>query len=318
MLVLVGDARCSRRSSPRAFRSAALLAATVALGGALVELLKTQPAEPARHRWAAWPSAPDAAGRAVTPRCSARSRSASCSGGGARVCPARRSWPRSCFRLPRRSATAARYLGIHWLSEVFAGWCVAVVAGVGRVDRRSAARGPVRDPATPEAVARGRRRRRRARRDRDRDPGRPARPGRATERGRAASARPTSVSRAPAQTFTPTQLTSADPAALIDPLPRFTETLLGRRSLPVGLVVAATSDQLQARVRAVRLDRSRRVLTPRSGPQPLGRAHGEKPIAARRPCRPSSTRAPPTRCSRARRRAAAPQRKRLRCGKSRW
>ena len=228
----------------RAFRSAALLAATVALGGALVEVLKTQPASPL----------PPLGGVALGPPTSWPSGHAAlqCSVAFGIVL-----WwwgaglPRPSFVaavvLPLAAAVgySRAYLGFHWLSEIFAGWCVAVVAGavVLVVDRLLAGRFAIPPPpkrwlvvaagvaalvVTAIAIQA-------VQRDRG---------GRPREAGGFGS--PNFRLAGSAQTFTPTQLTSADPAALIDPLPRFSQTLLGRRSLPVGLVVAATSDQLQA------------------------------------------------------------------------
>jgi len=47
----------------------------------------------------------------------------------------------------------------------------------------------------------------------------------------------------------PTTLTSDDPSALIDPLPHFSETLLGGHVQPVGLVVVASEARLRAAIK---------------------------------------------------------------------
>jgi undecaprenyl-diphosphatase len=44
----------------------------------------------------------------------------------------------------------------------------------------------------------------------------------------------------------PTQLASASPAAVVAPVPRYSETLLGNHVMPVGVVVVANSDALHA------------------------------------------------------------------------
>jgi hypothetical protein len=46
----------------------------------------------------------------------------------------------------------------------------------------------------------------------------------------------------------PARLASTEPATLFAPLPRFSETLLGRRMEPLGLVIVAREDQLRAAI----------------------------------------------------------------------
>jgi hypothetical protein len=46
----------------------------------------------------------------------------------------------------------------------------------------------------------------------------------------------------------PTRLASSEPAALLASLPRFSETLLGRRMEPLGLVIVARDDQLHSSI----------------------------------------------------------------------
>jgi membrane-associated phospholipid phosphatase len=229
----------------RAFRSAGLLAATMALGGGLVETLKTQPLGPlptlgnVARGSTSWPS-----GHAAL-QCS--------------VAFGVVAWWWAAG-LPRPSIVAAivfplaalvgysrAYLGLHFLSEILAGWCVAAIAAavVVVVDRRLATRWtlptpPKRWPLVAACVA--------AvvltvvavetiHRLHSRGPARP--PGEASPFvGYAGSAR----------TFAPTRLGSNDPKPLLPRLPRFTQTLLGRRGLPLGLIVVANDDQLQTAI----------------------------------------------------------------------
>lgn len=221
----------------RAFRSAALLAATVAVGGGLVELLKSSPLGPLP-------------GLGLVPTTST-------------------SWPSGhaalqcslafgvvlwwwAAGLPRTSVVAAvvlpaavlvgysrAFLGIHLLSDVLAGWLVAIVAaaivvGADRLlaSRRSFPTPPVRWRVLAAGIA--------AlllaavtvgvdRHIHDRAPREfsDITSGAHTYRG------------VPVE---PNRLPSADPAAVLAPLPRSSVTLLGRRALPVGLVVVARGD----------------------------------------------------------------------------
>jgi undecaprenyl-diphosphatase len=226
----------------RAFRSAALLTATMALGGGLVEILKSSPLGPlpalghAASRSTSWPS-----GHAAL----------QCSLAFGVVF-----WWWAAG-LPRTSMVAAvvfpfavlvgysrAYLGIHLLSDVLAGWLVAVVAAavVLVVDRLLGARLPVTAPPgrwrvvaagvaalllTGIAVGVDRQIHDRAPRHlSDNAPG-------IVDEFRGSSA-----------PVDPTRLATADPAAMLEPLPRFSETLLGRRGQPLSLVVVAKDDQL--------------------------------------------------------------------------
>jgi len=229
----------------RAFRSAGLLAATMALGGGLVEVLKTQPSGPlptlgtVARGSTSWPS-----GHAAL-QCS--------------VAFGVVLWWWAAD-LPRPSIVAAvvlplaalvgysrAYLGLHFLSEILAGWCVALVAAAVVVvaDRQLARRWtlpppPKRWPLVAAGVA--------AvvltvvaiqtiHRLHNRGPARP--PGQVSPFvGYAGSAR----------SFPPTPLASDDPTVLLDRLPRFTQTLLGRQGLPLGLVVVADDTQLETAI----------------------------------------------------------------------
>jgi membrane-associated phospholipid phosphatase len=228
-----------------AFRSAGLLAATMALGGGLVEILKTKPSGPLPTLGAV-----------------ARSSTSWPSGHAALQCSVAFGvvlwwWAAG---LPRPTIVAAvvfpaavvvgysrAYLGLHFLSEIFAGWCVAAIAAavVVVIDRRLATRltllaPPKRWPLIATCVAavvltvaavqtihrlhnHG-----------------PARPSGFVSPfvGYAGSAR----------SFPPTQLRSDDLTALLDRLPRFTSTLLGRRGQPPGLVVVADDTQLETAI----------------------------------------------------------------------
>lgn len=122
------------------------------------------------------------------------------------------------------------YLQIHWLSDVVAGWlCAAVGAAVTFGGYQLVAR-------------------------RGRDL-RPSRPAALRAAGLAAAlvvaivaitgshASPTTV-----PPPTPTRLTSIDPAMLVASVPRFSETLLGRRMEPLGLVIVANEASLRSAI----------------------------------------------------------------------
>jgi membrane-associated phospholipid phosphatase len=223
-----------------AFRSAALLALTMGITGAMVEFLKTSPPSPAarlglvsRHV-TSWPS-----GHAALQ-------------GSLALGIVLWWWAAG---LPRPSILAGclvpvaalmgysrAFLGIHWLSEVFAGWLVALVATavVVAADRVVVPRLRVRDPArmmpvlvaglvavgvtvvTVHSVHRFR----------DRGPRFPS----------GFSFRDFDRSAPPSD---PTRLAALDPGSVLDPLPLYTETLLGTNVQPVNLVVVADRDQLQ-------------------------------------------------------------------------
>jgi hypothetical protein len=124
------------------------------------------------------------------------------------------------------------YLSIHWLSDVLAGWLVAAVAaaitfGIDRVAaaRRSgppplSRRGPFALACVAATLA-------------------------ATVVATTGNHRfPTGVP-PPA----PTRMASTELAALLAPLPKFSETLLGRRMEPLGLVIIASDAELRADIR---------------------------------------------------------------------
>jgi undecaprenyl-diphosphatase len=124
------------------------------------------------------------------------------------------------------------YLSIHWLSDVIAGWVVATVAAAITfgIDRAIAAR-----RSSPPA---------------------PPRRGSLVLAGVAATLAATMFAvtgnhRVPSQVppVQPTRITATETAALLDPLPRFSETLLGRRMEPLGLVIVASDAQLRTAIR---------------------------------------------------------------------
>jgi LssY-like putative type I secretion system component LssY/PAP2 superfamily protein len=225
-----------------AFRSAALLATTLAVTGVMVEFLKTSPPPPAAQLGLAtehvtsWPS-----GHAALQ-------------GSLALGLVLWWWAAG---LPRPSILAAflvplavligysrAFLGIHWLSEVLAGWLVALTAAsvVVVADRLVVPRLRVPDPArmvpvlvagvaavlvtvvTVHSVHRFH----------DRGPRFP--PQGLSFRDFDRSAPPSG----------PTELGSLDPNAVLDPLPLYTETLLGGRDQPVNVVVVADGDRLRA------------------------------------------------------------------------
>jgi len=244
----------------RAFRSAGLLAATMALGGGLVEVLKTKPLGPlptlgqVARGSTSWPS-----GHAAL-QCS--------------VAFGVIMWWWAAG-LPRPTIVAAvvlplaalvgysrAYLGLHFLSEILSGWCVGAIAAavVVIVDRWLAGRitvaaPPKRWPLVAAGVA--------------------AvvltavaiqTIHRLHERG---PAPPTGVVTPPfitfagsATSFPPTQLASDDPTAWLQRLPHFADTLLGRRSLPVGLVIVGRADQLEVAIEQAGWTQAN-VVTPR-------------------------------------------------------
>ena len=226
----------------RAFRSAALLAATMALGGGLGWLFKSSPLGPL-------PALGETASRATSFP----------SGHAALQCSLAFGmvlwwWAAG---LPRPSIVAAivfpfavlvgysrAYLGIHLLSDVLAGWLVATIAAaiVVVADRLLAGRLPNRARPRPwrvmtagavaillTVVTVGA-----DRQMHDQSP--PQYPP-----GDSAAVHPFVGFAAP---DAPTRLATAAPVAILGVLPRFSETLLGRRGQPVGLVVVAKGDQL--------------------------------------------------------------------------
>ncbi len=228
-----------------AFRSAALLAATMAVGGVLVEFLKLTPPSPAAvfsdgaRASSSWPS-----GHAALQ--------------GSLALGFILWW--WAAGLPRPSIVAAlvvplailvgysrAYLSIHYLSEVLAGWLVATMAAalVLALDRLVVPRLGVPSPikrwpvvaagvaaliVTGVAVHS-------VHRFHDRGP-----------REHFAGLVPDTASGdhvfpVPSK---PALVASAEPATVLDPLPEFSETLLGRHVQPIGLVVVATADEMRA------------------------------------------------------------------------
>ena len=140
------------------------------------------------------------------------------------------------------------FLGIHLLSEVLSGWFVAVLAAsvVLVADRLLASRLTVRAPpnrwpvvvaavvaliVTGVAVGADRQ-------FHDRGP----------RRFPEFVAGPVHGFRG-SRPVEPTRLPSPDPATVLEPLPHFTETLLGDRAQPLGLVIMADADRLQPAIR---------------------------------------------------------------------
>jgi len=68
-----------------------------------------------------------------------------------------------------------------------------------------------------------------------------------------------------ARSFPPTRLGSNDPKPLLGRLPRFTQTLLGRADLPVGLIVIADDDRLETAIARAGWTQAR-VFSPRHYP----------------------------------------------------
>jgi hypothetical protein len=124
------------------------------------------------------------------------------------------------------------YLSIHWLSDVLAGWLVAAAAaaitfGIDRVAaaRRPAPPAPSRRPPLALAII--------------------AVTVAAVVAATTADHHfPTGVP--PPQ---PTRLASSEPTDLLAKLPKFSETLLGRRMEPLGLVIIASDSELRAAIR---------------------------------------------------------------------
>ena len=225
-----------------ALRSAALLAATMAVGGVLVEFLKMNPASPVAtlgnitRATSSWPS-----GHAAFQ-------------GSLALGFVLWWWAAG---LPRPSIVAAivvplallvgysrAFLGIHYLSEVLSGWLVATAAAavVLLVDRIVVPRLGVPTPTkrwpviaagiaallvTGVAVHS-------VHRFHDRGPG---------DFGRF---EPGGGFRGLSLAGDPTPLASAEPAAVLGPLPRFSETLLGTRAQPLNVVVVARDPDLRA------------------------------------------------------------------------
>jgi membrane-associated phospholipid phosphatase len=243
-MVLFGGLLVLAAVAVGAFRSAALLALTMGITGVLVEFLKTSPPPPAARLGLAtehvtsWPSGHSAFQAAIA------------------LGLVLWWWAAG---LPRPSILAAclvplavligysrAFLGIHWLSEVFAGWIVAVTAAsaVVVVDRLVVPRLRLADPARMIPVlvvgvlavlvtvvtVQG------VHRFQDRGPRLP--PG-FSFRDWDRSAPPSA----------PTRLASLDPASVLDPLPLYTETFLGTDVQPVNVVVVADRERLEAAFR---------------------------------------------------------------------
>ena len=212
----------------RARRSALLLAATSALSSGMVTILKAGHARPR-----------PALGRLVEHSTSFPSGHAAAS---LSLALGFVLWWWAA-ELPRPSLAAAivvpvglligysrAYLSIHWLSDVLAGWLVAAVAAAITfgVDRLLAHRRSSRSAARPGPLL--------------------VTSGVATIVVAVIAltgnhAFPTGV-----PPVEPTRLASSEPAALLAPLPRFSETLLGRRMEPLGLVIVARDDRLRSAI----------------------------------------------------------------------
>jgi undecaprenyl-diphosphatase len=240
-MVLFGGLLVLAAVAVGAFRSAALLALTMSITGVIVEFLKTSPPSPnarlglATEHVTSWPSGHAAFQGAIA------------------LGIVLWWWAAG---LPRPSILAAflvplaaligysrAFLGIHWLSEVFAGWMVAITAAaiVVVVDRVVVPRLRVPDPArvipvlivgvlavlvtvvTVHSVHRFQ----------DRGPRFP--PG--------FSFRDFDRSAPPPE---PTRLAKLDAGSVLDLLPLYSETLLGSKVQPVNLVVVAEHDRMQA------------------------------------------------------------------------
>jgi undecaprenyl-diphosphatase len=122
------------------------------------------------------------------------------------------------------------YLSIHWLSDVLAGWLVAALAAAVTfgIDRLVAHRRSSSSAARPRPLL--------------------VATGIVTIVVAVIAvtgnhAFPTSL-----RPVEPTRLASSEPAALLASLPRFSETLLGRRMEPLGLVIVARDDQLHSSI----------------------------------------------------------------------
>ncbi len=122
------------------------------------------------------------------------------------------------------------YLSIHWLTDVLAGWLCAMVAAatVFGVERLTLKVRPVRAPTRPPAFSAG---------------------------GIIAAVVVAIIAITGNHHFPssvpppePTRLSSTEPATLLPSLPQFSETLLGRRMEPLGLVIVANEDQLRAAI----------------------------------------------------------------------
>jgi undecaprenyl-diphosphatase len=237
-MVLLGGLLVLAAVAVGSFRSAALLAGTMGMAGVLVQVLKTRPPDPEpalgllEQHSRSWPS-----GHAALQLSFA-------------LGVVLWWWAAD---LPRPSIIAAlvvpvavvvgysrAFIGIHWLSEVLAGWLVATVAAavvlaadrlvVPRLNLLPAARrGPVL-AAGIVAVAVAVLSVHAVHRFHDRGP--------------VNFSQGSLQERFDEPEFEPVQLAAVDPSSILDPLPRYTETLLGSRGQAVNVVVVADGDRL--------------------------------------------------------------------------
>ena len=239
-MVLLGGLLVLASVAVGSFRSAALLAGTMGLAGVLVQVLKTRPPDPEpalgllEQHSRSWPS-----GHAALQLSFA-------------LGVVLWWWAAD---LPRPSILAAlvvpfavlvgysrAFIGIHWLSEVLAGWLVATIAAaavlatdrlvVPRLNLLPAARRWPVLVAGGVAVAVAVVSVHAVHRFHDRGPSNLP-PGSFQEEFDAPEVEPI-------------RLAAVDPASVLGPLPHYSETLLGGHVQPVGLVLVADADHVRA------------------------------------------------------------------------